>query len=247
MTASLLIVEQLRSATLHSYIIRAASGREAMVESRLAALLRKAIFGAEGEHFLGLQMWRLHHGNRADILSERGRAWRPEFGVGVWLDQGPPTLWSMDELLRLPPGSKVRPPIWQVIRVNPNPGDAGGVWEEMAGAGVMLEFSVSEPLKNYLRRTEQFFRGWIREAAIRCQPFFVPLLKASTPGSPLFAELSPCFDPVLAYLRESEEDDGLVVFTRQPLPERLSMLGELSPAAGEGGANARAWRLQART
>ncbi|MGB9610977.1 MAG: hypothetical protein ACPL7M_08390 [Bryobacteraceae bacterium] len=193
-----------------------------------AEAIRAALLPAEKETFLGLQMWRLHEDSKADILAQKGASWNPDFGIGVWLDQGPPTLWTAEEFMRLPPGSSLRPPMWTVIAVSPAAtGGKAEVWRQMAGSGILLEFSVTGPLQAYLRENLTFFRNWIQEAAIRSQPFFVPLVRSSTFESAAYSVLEKNFLAVDTYLRESAEDEALLVVSRQPVLPRLERLGPL--------------------
>lgn len=193
-----------------------------------AVAIRGALFPDKTQTFLALQMWRLHEDGKADVLARMGASWNPSFGVGVWLDQGPPTLWTAEEFMRLPPGSGIRPPIWTVIAVNPAArSGAVEVWRRMAGSGVLLEFSVNGSLESYLRENLAFFREWIQEGAIRSQPFFVPLVRGNTFDNRAFSSLESRFQAVETYLRESSEDEAMLVVSRQPVLPRIGRLGPL--------------------
>ncbi|MGC8761201.1 MAG: hypothetical protein ACP5VC_14685 [Bryobacteraceae bacterium] len=162
----------------------------------------------------------------------------PEFGIGVWLDQPPPTLWTEEEFLRHPPGVPMRPPIYQFIRVAPRGGDYAAVWREVGGHGCWLAFSVQSDPDGFLMMEAAAYKAWITEPSIQAYDLFVPLLKLGSVESPLFADRSRHLAAVARYVRESDEDKGLVIFSDAPIEPVFESLARLVPAghAADGAA-----------
>jgi hypothetical protein len=195
----------------------------------LYSAIRPMLFGAGVKTICALQMWHIHHNDGSAVLSKNGSAWRPEFGVGVWLDQPPPTLWSPEEFEMLGPGDLMRPPILSAIRLRAEPLDHQAVWNSMGGRGAYLELAVSGEPEVFLADQAPLYRRWIEEEIIQVHPFFVPLLSAASLRSELLASRLVHVDPVTAYARESQEDRGLVVLTREPFEQRIASVAALVP------------------
>jgi hypothetical protein len=193
--------------------------------------IRPMLFPAGVPTICGLQMWHIHHNDGSAVLSRNGAAWQPDFGVGVWLDQPPPTLWSPEEFEMLGPGDLMRPPILSVIRLAAARLDHQAVWRSMGGRGAYLEFAVSGDPEVFFADQAPAYRRWIEEEIIRVHPFFVPLVSAASMRSELLASRLPHLDPVVTYVRESQEDRGLLVLTRKPILERFASMMTLVPWA----------------
>lgn len=205
--------------------------------SEAGSKLQEALFADPDRVIAGLQMWRLHLGGGAGLLSQKAREWMPEFGVGVWLDQPAPTLWTEEEFLMHPPGSPMRPPIYQFIRIRPANGHLEA-WRQMSGKGCWLAFSVQGPADSFLSSEASAYRSWIAEPAIQAFDFYVPLLRLRSAENPLFASRSRHLAGVTRYVRESDEDGGLLIYSDAPLEPLLSVLGRPVPLGRSGDAEA---------
>jgi hypothetical protein len=199
--------------------------------------VQEALFADPDRVIAGLQMWRLHLGGGADLLSRKAREWMPEFGVGVWLDQPAPTLWTEREFLTHPPGSPMRPPIYQFIRIRPAIG-LGEAWQQLCGTGCWLAFSVQGPPDSFLSSEAPVYRNWIAEPSIQAFDLYVPLLRLRSVESPMFASRSRHLTGVSRYVRESDEDGGLLIYSDTPLEPLLSVLGRAVSVGSAGDAEA---------
>jgi hypothetical protein len=197
----------------------------------LYSALRPLLFPANANTIALLQMWHIHHQNGAAVLAANGQAWQPDFGVGVWLDQPPPALWTAEEFEQLGPGDPVRPPIFSAIRLCAQRLDREAVWRSMGGRGCYMEFLVASDPETFLAQQAPAYQRWIEEEIIRAHPFFVPLVSAASLHSDLLASRLLHLDSVVAYARESQEDRGLLVLVRQPMEQRIAAAFRLAPCA----------------
>lgn len=209
----------------HRYLIRCgAFPVPALVLQRWLGLyrtLRPLLFPAPAVPLPVIQMWHLHHGDGASVLSRNAQAWMPDFGAGVWLDGPPPRLWTPEDFMQLGPGDMLPPPVLTAIRLRGPVQTQEQMWMQLGGRGCYMEFTVSGDAETFFERQAQAFREWIDEPMIAAHPFFVPLLKGSTFTSALFSTRQRHTDPILTYVRESAEDQGLLILSREKLDEKL--------------------------
>jgi len=204
----------------------------------LYAVLHSRLFPDPGRVIAALQLWRLHIGGGAALLSRNALLWRPQFGVGVWLDQPPPTLWTVEEFLKAVPGAGMRPPIYQVARLAPEGCDLLAICKDVGGRGAWLAFSVTCDPEAFLQTEAPLYRSWIEEQSIAAYEFFIPLLKASSLSAGLFTQRQRHFAAVRNYMRESDEDGGLLIVSESPVQPLLDSIAALEPAIPVAGAAA---------
>ncbi len=178
-----------------------------------------------------IQMWHLHHGDGASVLSRNAQAWMPDFGAGVWLDAPPPRLWTPEDFMNIGPGELLPPPVLSAIRLRAPHLDHEQAWMQLGGRGCYMEFTVSGDVEAFFESQAGLYRAWIEEPMIAAHPFFVPLLKAASFESVLLASRESHAGPLMTYVRESVEDDGLLILTREKLEGRLQGVFKLVPWA----------------
>ncbi len=162
-------------------------------------------------------------------LRANARLWMPQFGMGVWLDQPPPTTWSREEFENAAPGM-LRPVVERVLRVHTEPEVHRSAWQELAGSGAIIRVVCSKP-NQFLPGAMEQLHGTISDPSLTSFPFYVPLLRADTLDQTWPEYNLPLEDylpNVLLYARESVQDGGLLVLTRHS-PERLRSLLERKP------------------
>lgn len=172
-----------------------------------------------------LQLWHLHEGGAARTLGENARHWNPDFGLGVWLDEPPPSLWTEDELLRTPPGARLRPPLFQLVRLQPQGGDLATAWRHFGGGNIWLALAVRPDPESFLAREAPRYREWVTDASLQAFDWCLPLLRARCAHADLLEARLHHLEALDAYLRESEEDGGLVVWAKIPLEPVFDQLG----------------------
>jgi hypothetical protein len=223
------------AAGFHVYLIRGAQFPVKPLHlSRwlsLYRLLRPPLFPAGTRPLPVIQMWRLHHNDGASVLSGNAQAWMPDFGAGVWLDAPPPRLWTPEDFMNLGPGELLPPPVLSAIRLRSPQLDHEQAWMQLGGRGCYMEFTVGGDPEAFLEKQAGLYRTWIEEPMIAAQTFFVPLIKAASFESALFASRQKHADPLLTYVRESAEDEGLLILSREKLEGRFEQCFKAVPWA----------------
>jgi hypothetical protein len=152
----------------------------------------------------------------AVTVRENARAWMPEFGVGIWIDQPPPTKWTQEEFQRSAPGT-LRPVVERVLRVRPDVTPQRAAWKRLLGSGTLLRLR-GAGAGTTLSGTSKLLRPTIRDISLTSFPFYVPLLRGSTlmtPAPTYAATWDQMLPGIDLYLRESAEDGGLLILHRQ--------------------------------
>ena len=161
------------------------------------------------------------------VLRENARSWQPEIGLGVWLDREPPTTWSEEEFIAAAPGT-LRPLMYRLFRLQRDPAVQASAWRRLLGSGVLVRVATVEP-DVFLAGATDFLQPKIADTSLTGFPFYAPLLTAEALSRP-----DPMFDAgfdvslpgVEAYLRESEEDGGLLIVSRQSSTAFWQSLGK---------------------
>ena len=160
------------------------------------------------------------------LLRANARTWQPEIGLGVWPDQAPPTTWTKEEFLAAAPGT-LRPVMYRVFRVQmEDPAAQESAWQTLLGSGVLLRVATTKA-EAFLPATTTFLQPKIDDVSLESFPFYVPLLTeaALSHPHPVFAaELDSMLPYAGAYMRESQEDGGLLLLSRQQPEEFWNVL-----------------------
>jgi len=163
-----------------------------------------------------LQYNQLHHENGPRRLSENGKAWMPQLGLGVWPDREPPALWTAEEFRELAPGEMIRPLMHQVFRITATAARRDAL-NAMFGTGVGLEMLVRQGDQELIQRTTQLLLPGIEEPSFRAFEFYVPLLEGKSLEDVDEAVLDDWLCGAQVYIRESPEDSGVLIVSSFPL------------------------------
>ena len=183
-----------------------------------------------------LQFNQLHHENGPRRLSEHGRTWMPQLGLGIWPDRDPPTLWTAEEFRELAPGEVIRPLMHQVFRITEATARRTAR-NAMFGTGVALELLVREGDGELIQRTTQFLLLKIEEPSFRGFEFYVPLLDCKSLEGVAGDVLDNWLCGAQFYVRESPEDAGVLIISSFPL---VSAWREMHLTQVQGG---KSWML----
>lgn len=177
-----------------------------------------------------LQFAQLHLGDVYCRLSAHGREWIPETGLGVWPDREAPHLWTAKEFLDLAPGSA---PVlmYQLLRVTTGPQEREKARDTMLGFGTVLEVLGADGSEAFLKKGKETFLPGITDPIFRVYPFYVALLEASTVRNAKAGDLEKWLCGAKVYVRESAEDQGVMIVSREPLGPVLQKLGGKRQAA----------------
>jgi hypothetical protein len=205
-----------------------APGSEQGYVAAVAALLnRLPAFSQPRPSELFLQWDRCRPDHEVMTLREHARVWQPEIGLGVWLDREPPTMWSPEEFVAAAPGT-LRPLMHHLFRLQRDDKAQDSAWRRLLGSGVLLRVACAVP-DAFVAGATEFLHPRIMETSLTGFPFYAPLLTVAGIARPDAAFEGP-FDlwlpEVEGYLRESEEDGGLLVVARQASPDFWRSLGK---------------------
>jgi hypothetical protein len=170
---------------------------------------------------LFVQHDQLHKADAAIRFADHAKQWRPRLGLGLWPDRNLPALWTKEEFMALEPGQKMRKVSYKLFRAEKTPEVQDSVREVMAGLGALLEIWLPNDDLGFFKRTREFMVPKIQERAFRNYLFYAPLLEAKDFGS---VGIEQWLCGASAYIRESVEDQGILIATSFPLHPLLEKL-----------------------
>jgi hypothetical protein len=172
-----------------------------------------------------IQFTQLHLGDGAKRLSSRGREWLPRQGLGVWPDREPPHGWTIEELQDLLPNEKVRSLMDIVLRIT-SPGKQHEARDVMLGLGTVLQFVVPDK-EAFLSTARNLLLPPITDPSYTVFPFYVPLLRGASITGARPDQLDTWMCGAHALLRESAEDQGILVLSTKSLDDILLQAGAI--------------------
>jgi hypothetical protein len=172
-----------------------------------------------------LQVVQLHLLDGPARVAQHGREWIPAVGLGVWPDREPPRGWTDEDFNELGMGEKPRELMYQVLRVTTTPEARRQARDVMLGLGTVVEILVPDSLDAFFERSSQKLLPPIQDPAYTCFPFYVPLLEGKTFREGTAAQLTAWLCGSSMYIRESAEDKGLLILSREPLEALLQEWG----------------------
>jgi hypothetical protein len=171
-----------------------------------------------------LQFTSLHLGDGSQRVSSNGRTWMPAMGLGVWPDREPPTRWTMEELRDLIPGDEVRPLMNILLHLTGSQEAREQARDVMLGLGTMIQFVVPPEVKDLLAYGQALLKPAIKDPSFTAFSFYMPLLEAKSVVQATAAQLDAWSCGASAYIRESQEDKGILIVSRK-LHQALHSLG----------------------
>ncbi len=158
-------------------------------------------------------------------LARHAREWMPELGLGVWPDQPPPALPTAADFEDLGPQEKPRPMMYEVMQITGEASTKQLALAAMLGTGAVLEAVTPAGGETFLEQTKALLLPPIKEPGLRRYPFYVPILERKTLESAGPEQLDKWFCGASAYIRESAQDKGILIVSREPLTPLLEGLG----------------------
>ncbi len=159
------------------------------------------------------------------ILADHGKKWLPDVGLGVWPDREPPGIWTTEELESFSPGGKLRPLMFQVFRITAGYEARAEARDRMFSFGPVLEILTAENSEIFLASAKEVYLRFIQDRSYRCYPYYVPLLEGKTLEKAQSRELQEWCTGITLYIRQSFEDQGILIATSVPLAETLAEMG----------------------
>jgi hypothetical protein len=170
-----------------------------------------------------IQLARLRGATRR--FEQYAGTWMPTYGLGVWPDREPPTLWTKADFESLNVGESPKPLMYKLMRVTTSPQARSHARFVMLGLGGVLEILIEPNADRYLKRTKDLLLPPIVERAFRIFPFYIPLIEKKSLLAAKADQLKEWFCGSFLYMRESPEDNGIVIASSQPLSPILEQFG----------------------
>jgi hypothetical protein len=177
-----------------------------------------------------------------ELFADHAPAWLPETILGVWTHLPPPRMMTSEALMemdpRLPGGTR----IYTLFRVTTGANACLDAMATMTGTGTGIQIVSQMETEKLLNNLKELFLDFIKERIFRIFPWYVPLLRMESLEESITALTEQALTGIALYIRDSPEDGGVLIFSREPLQEILSHMGcqrvDLTQAACE-------WRLPA--
>ena len=171
-------------------------------------------------------------------FAENGRNWMPEVGLGVWPDRDPPAIWTEAEFMGGEPGKRLRPLMYQVFRITTSAKQRESARNVMLPFGPVIEVMLSGSSDAFFAKTAAALLPPIKDPSYTCFPFYLPLLEGKTLVGARSEQLDTWFASATIYIRESFEDQGILIASKNSLePIFRKLHGEYEPALE------RSWRI----
>lgn len=178
-----------------------------------------------------MQLEQLDADGCREAFSDNARAWIPETGLGVWVDRDLPQKWTKEELANIVPGDKLRPIMFQLFRVSTDQAVRLGARSTMLRFGPVLE--ILTPLgEGYLASASRIFKEGIVDRSFTCYLFYTPVIEAKSISNAKPEQLSRWFQGMTLYIRQSFEDNGILIASAVPLAPIFEMLNGSRDQAG---------------
>ncbi|HLJ88288.1 MAG TPA: hypothetical protein VKZ53_15825 [Candidatus Angelobacter sp.] len=158
-------------------------------------------------------------------FSDNARKWLPQMGMGVWPDREPPRMWTSKDIENMDPQTGMPTLLYTVFRITAQGNARLDAMHTMAGTSCALQvFSQLETKKlmDYLKEVSLEF---IRDRVFRVFPWYVPLLSLTGLKDPVSPVTLRILQNIRLYVRESVEDGGILIVSREPLEDLLPSLG----------------------
>ncbi len=168
-----------------------------------------------------LQTWKLDAQSSGAVLNAHMKQWRPEMGLGVWPDRKPPQSWTeasfVDAAAAKFRGDEPELNVHRLIRLT-SPGIEPEAAEQLRGSGTLVEvFSCYKP-EPLLEISRRHALERIADQQYQDEKFYLPLLDMkSVAASRTPEQLGQWLDGMDVYVRESAEDQSILVLSRLPL------------------------------
>jgi hypothetical protein len=156
----------------------------------------------------------LHRDDAVLTLSRNARAWMPSQGIGLWPDQPPPRTMTSKDVLDLTWGETPQLPYHRVTRLRAATDVQHTAWTTMFGLGSTVLTLVPGGGQRLLDETREYLKRPIVDEGFQRFPFYFPLLGKKTLINTTAEELDGWLGPAQLYLRESEEDNAVLLLTR---------------------------------
>jgi hypothetical protein len=180
-----------------------------------------------------VQVAQLSVGDGIARFSAHSREWKAKMGLGVWPDRQPPTIWTKEEFLELGPDERPRRLVHQLFRIGGTTDVRQSAHDCMLGIGVVMNIITRDETKALLEKGKAALFPHITDPSFRSFSYYLPLLDRNSLLAGNAQQLDNWLCGSSFYIRESFEDKGILIASRDRLKPVLDGLGELSQSGGD--------------
>jgi hypothetical protein len=196
--------------------------------------------GCVHESYVALHQTRARATN--ELFQDHARDWLPEAVLGVWTHLPPPRMMTAEDLMEMDSSLSESIRMHTLFRVTTGVPACMDSMTTMAGTGTGIQVVSQMGAERLLNNWKDLFLDFIQERIYRIFPWYIPLLRLQSVEEPIADLSSQALASTLLYIRESPEDGGLLILSREPLEELFLRMGCLPVALTTG---ARQWTLPA--
>src|SRR5689334_12998736 len=175
-----------------------------------------------------VQVERLTVGDGITRFQAHSREWKAKMGLGVWPDRKPPTLWTQEEFLEIGPNERPRRLMHQLFRIGGSTEVRQSAHDCMLGIGVVVNMITRDDTNTLLEKGKSVLYPPITDPSFKSFSYYLPLLDRASLLAGNAQQLDSWFCGSSVYIRESFEDTGILIASRDRLKPVLDGLGKLS-------------------
>lgn len=186
----------------------------------------------ESEVFLQSAQIRLLDGSSR--LSDHAGEWKPKLCLGVWPDRPGPTRWTREELEALAVGEEPRRMMYTALYLSGPARAREGACDVMLGLGAIVRIMRTAGNDRYPAKIKEVLKPIVQQKPFSNFPNFMPLFDCKSMSSFSPDQLDKWLCGATVYIRESPEDNGIIIASSKPLDATFERLGgrfEQQPSA----------------
>jgi|GEM_PF-1601618 len=151
--------------------------------------------------------------------------WRPRMGIGIWPAREPPRLPTKEDFESIKPGEAPVQHRFPLVRVATGLDSRMEALRTMADLGNVVAVATRDDSKGYLQRTKDLLTPAITEPAYLGSGFYAPLLDWASVEKAEAASMESWLAGASLYVRESLEDNGVVIVSPEPMTSVFEGMG----------------------
>ena len=170
----------------------------------------------------------LHQTKSREIFeqfADHAPAWLPETILGVWTHLPAPRMMTSETLMEMDPRFPAGTRMYTLFRVTTGANACLDAMATMTGTGTGIQIVSQIEAEKLLNNLKELFLDFIEERIFRIFPWYVPLLRMKSLEESITALTEQALTGIALYIRESPEDGGVLILSREPLEEVLLHIG----------------------
>lgn len=160
-----------------------------------------------------------------ELFADHAPAWLPETILGVWTHLPAPRMMTAEALMEMDPRSPAGMRMYTLFRVTTGMRACLDAMSTMVGTGTGIQIVSRVEADKLLCNLKDLFLDFVKERLFRIFPWYIPLLTMKSLEEPIAALTEQALVNISLYIRESPEDGGILILSREPLEEILLRIG----------------------